>query len=299
MKDISLVILAAGMGSRFGGLKQIEPVGPNNEFIIDYSIYDAIKAGVTKVVFIIKKENLDVFRETIGKRIESKVKVEYAFQDLNLKNYKVPENRIKPFGTTHALLCARKYINEPFILINADDFYGQKAYEDAVKFLKNTNYEKNGLVLYPIENTLSKNGRVKRGICKLENDKIINVVESYVSIENNEIHAESITNSNEKFIADNNCRASMNMFILLPEIFDLLENKFNDFLENNKNDLSSCEALILDDIFSLYKKGLISFESIYTSSKWYGLTFKEDKEEVIKNIENEINLKNYPKNLWQ
>ena len=143
-KNLTLLIMAAGMGSRFGGLKQIEPVGPNNEFIIDYSVYDAIKAGFNKIVFIIKKENYEVFKETIGKRVEDKIKVEYAFQDLNdLPNgYECPSDRVKPWGTAHAILSAKNLIHEPFAIINSDDFYGRDAYYTISNFLKEERKEK-------------------------------------------------------------------------------------------------------------------------------------------------------------
>ena len=145
MKDLTLVIMAAGMGSRFGGLKQVEEMGPNKEFLIDYSIYDAKKAGFNKVVFIIKKENLDIFKETIGSRIEKEIEVEYAFQDLEeaKKIYNLPKDRVKPLGTTHAILATKDIVKTPFVVINADDFYGAQAFLDAVNFLKNTNYQEN------------------------------------------------------------------------------------------------------------------------------------------------------------
>ena len=144
-KDLTLLIMAAGMGSRFGGLKQIEPMGPNGEFLIDYSIYDAINAGFNKVVFIIKEENYDIFKETIGKRVEDKIKTEYVFQDINNvpDGYSVPKDRVKPLGTAHAIYCAKDNIHEPFAIINADDFYGKDAYKVASNFLKNVKEGKN------------------------------------------------------------------------------------------------------------------------------------------------------------
>ena len=169
-KDITLVILAAGMGSRFGGLKQITPLGPNEEFMIDYSVYDAIKAGFTKIVFLIKEENYDIFKETIGARVEPHIPVEYCFQ----KNDNVPgdykellKDRVKPLGTAHAILCCKDNVHEPFMIINADDFYGRDAFEKGAKFLKNIKNEKPypyGMVGYLIKNTITENGRVKRGV---------------------------------------------------------------------------------------------------------------------------------------
>ena len=177
--DYTLLIMAAGMGSRFGGLKQIEPVGPNDEFIIDYSVYDAVKAGFTKVVFIIKRENEQIFKETIGSRVEGKIKVEYVFQDMdNLpEGYEVPEGREKPWGTAHAILCAKDTIKEPFAIINADDFYGRDAYMVMIKALKE-NIDKNRCVIvgYEAGTTLSENGSVKRAICEMENGKLTKLV---------------------------------------------------------------------------------------------------------------------------
>lgn len=187
-ENYTLLIMAAGMGSRFGGLKQIEPFGPNGEFIIDYSIYDAIKAGFNKIVFIIKKENLDIFKETIGKRIEQHVKVEYVFQELNdlPKGFSKPKDRIKPWGTGHAILAAKNVIHEPFAVINSDDFYGYDAYVKLIDYLKNIpKSDKNQylLVSYLVRETLSENGAVKRGICKIDNNKLVDITESNIKVE--------------------------------------------------------------------------------------------------------------------
>ena len=166
-KNMTLVIMAAGMGSRFGGLKQVEPVGPNGEFIIDYSIYDAIKVGFNKVVFIIKEENYDLFRDTVGKRIEKEVKVEYVFQkqDFVPKGVKYPEDRTKPWGTSHAILSCKDNVDTDYLVINADDFYGRDAYEQAAKFLKGKHSDNEfALIGYQVANTLTANGSVKRGV---------------------------------------------------------------------------------------------------------------------------------------
>lgn len=205
-KDLTLLIMAAGMGSRFGGLKQIEPVGPNDEFIIDYSVYDAIKAGFNKIVFIIKKENYEVFKETIGKRIEDKIKVEYAFQDLNNlpAGYTCPPDRTKPWGTAHAILAAKDIIHEPFAIINSDDFYGRDAYQVISKFLNDEKKENTyALVGYHVKNTLTENGSVKRGVCKINNNLLESIIESSV-IEENGIITASPLDGTMPFIIDNN-----------------------------------------------------------------------------------------------
>ena len=167
---MTLVIMAAGMGSRFGGLKQIEPIDEAGNYIIDYSIYDAIRAGFDKVVFIIKEENYDIFRETVGKRVEDKIKVEYVFQNLDIlpEGHTVPEGRVRPWGTGHAVLCTRDVVTDNFAIINADDFYGRDAFRVIAEFLKNNKSEnKYAMVGYRVCNTLTKNGSVKRGICKV------------------------------------------------------------------------------------------------------------------------------------
>ena len=197
-KDKTLLIMAAGMGSRFGGLKQIEPIGENGEFLIDYSIYDAIIAGYTKVVFIIKEENYDIFRETVGKRIENKIKVEYAFQKLeDLPNgFELPKDRTKPWGTSHAILSAKNLINEQFTIINADDFYGRDAFLVASKFIDlNSNDYLFSVTGYMIKNVLSKNGAVKRGVCIEKNGLLEKLIESSVVVENNNIIASPLDGS--------------------------------------------------------------------------------------------------------
>ena len=297
--NTTLLIMAAGMGSRFGGLKQIEPVGPSGEFLIDYSIYDAINAGFNKVVIIIKKENLEVFRNTISKRFENKIKVEYAFQDLEAakEKYNLPKERVKPLGTTHAILAAKDLINEPFVVINADDYYGKEAYIDAIKFLKENNYQKNAAILYKIENTLCENGAVKRGICKVFNNKLIDAIECNV-IKEDKIMATPLNNA-ESFEVGENAATSMNMFVLQPEIFPLLEESLNNYILENQEKLDKCEALIIEDLFKLILDKKIEIDVVSTSSIWYGMTYKEDKQKVVQTLKELVENKEYPKNLWQ
>ena len=299
MQDMTLVILAAGMGSRFGGLKQIEPVGPNGEFLIDYSIYDAIKAGFNKIVFIIKPENLEIFKETIGKRIEDQIQVEYALQDIDQmkKMYNIPKDRVKPLGTTQAILSAKEFIHEPFVIINADDFYGYEAYQDAVNFFKSTNYQKYGNILYKVANTLTENGKVKRGICQVENGKLVKATESNVEKVNGQIVATPL-NEEQSFIVADDTPTSMNMLALLPDIFPLLENLFTEFMKENADNLDNCEALILEDLFKLIQKGEIELYTVLTSAIWFGVTYKEDKAQVVSSIQKLIEQKVYPLNLW-
>ncbi len=298
----TLLILAAGMGSRFGGLKQIEPIGPNGEFIIDYSIYDAIRCGFNKVVFIIKRENYDIFRNTIGKRIENKIKVEYVFQDLDKlpEGYVCPKERIKPFGTAHAILCAKDVINEPFAIINSDDFYGKDSYEKISKFMDNikiSNKESFGLVGYDVEKTLTNNGSVKRGICEIENGLLVTLIESKIEKINGEIVCEPL-NGLEKFVVDSNTKVSMNMIVFTPSIFEYIESHFKEFLDENKDNMLTCEYLIPDVLARGISENYCDVSIIDTTSKWVGVTYKEDKEEVVNYINNLINNNEYKNNLW-
>ena len=297
--DITLVILAAGMGSRFGGLKQIEPFGPNGEFIIDYSIYDAIKAGFTKVVFIIKEENYDIFRETVGKRIENKIKVEYVFQKLSdiPEGYTLPSSRVKPLGTGQAILASKNVIKENFAIINSDDFYGRDAYMVAAKFLNSTSDNSYGLVGYKVKNTLTENGSVKRGVCKITDGNLTEIIESSIIKENGVITASPLDGSSS-FTIDSEELVSMNMLLFTPTLYPYLEKKLADFLEKNKSDLSSCEFLIPDVLTDAINEDYAKVSVLSTTAKWEGVTYKEDKEAVVSAIRKLIDEKVYPENLW-
>ncbi len=298
----TLVVLAAGMGSRFGGLKQIEPVGPNGEFIIDYSIYDAIRSGFEKVVFIIKEENYDIFKETIGKRIESHVEVEYAFQDFKdvPKKYNLKE-RVKPLGTAHALYCARKYIDGPFAVLNADDFYGYNSIKKAAEFLdrkKETKVPQYILIGYRAINTITESGSVKRGICNIENDKLVSLTESIITKEDNGLAA-SLLDGTQKHSIDENTLVSMNLVGFTRDFIDYVENNFLSFLEENKEDLSKVEYLIPDMISKQINSSMAEVIVKETIDKWYGITYKEDKEEVVNAIKDMIRSGIYSDNLWK
>lgn len=295
---MTLVIMAAGMGSRFGGLKQIEPVGPNGEFIIDYSIYDAIKAGFDKVVFIIKKENYNIFKQTIGKRIEGKIKVEYVFQDnSNIPDGVVlPKDRVKPLGTGHAILCCKGVINEPFTVINADDFYGRDAYVKAASFLKEDTNDY-AMIGYRIGNTLTENGSVKRGYCEQKDGYLVNLIESSIVRVGDKALATPLDKS-DSFYANLNDLVSMNMFCFRPDMIDYLDKHFIDFFNTNKNNLDKCEYLMPDLVFERIKKGEVKVKVIDTSAVWHGVTYKEDKEELVNSINELINDGVYPRNLY-
>lgn len=300
-KNLTLLILAAGMGSRFGGLKQIEPIGPNGEFIIDYSIYDAIKAGFNKVVFIIKEENYEIFKETIGKRVEDKIKVEYAFQKLEdlPEGYEKPEERVKPWGTAHAILAAKNNINEPFAIINSDDFYGYDAYRVISEFLKEEKQEETyGLVGYKVKNTLTENGSVKRGVCKLNNNYLDELIESSIIEENNIITATPL-NGDDSFTVTEDTYVSMNMLGFTPNIFDYIEKNFPIFLDENKDDMLKCEYLIPDILTQATRENYAKTKVLPTIAKWEGVTYKEDKDGVVKAIQKLVDDGIYPQNLWK
>ena len=295
----TLLVMAAGMGSRFGGLKQIEPMGPNGEFLIDYSIYDAKLAGFTKVVFIIKEENYNLFKKTVGKRVESHIETEYVFQDAsNLEEaYPALKERVKPLGTGHAILCAKDKIDTPFAIINADDFYGRDAYFVASKYLDTIDDEHYAVVGYSVSKTLSPNGAAKRGICREENGELVDLIESSVERVNGEIVASPL-NGSEPFKVTEDTLVSMNLLLFTPQIFEVLEKKLAVFLEENKEDLSKCEFLIPDVVRSAMNEKAVTVDLLKTDSVWHGVTYREDKEEVVTAINKLIEEKIYPNKLW-
>ncbi len=301
-KDLTLLIMAAGMGSRYGGLKQIEPVGPNQEFLIDYSIYDAIKVGFKKVVFIIKEENYELFEETVGKRVKKHIPVEYAFQRLSdlPEGFELPKTREKPWGTAHAILSAKNLIKGNFIIINADDFYGRDAYLVVKKFLdeldNNSKYNY-ALVGYKIENTLTNNGSVKRGICKEQDGYLTKLTESIVEEVDGKIIASPL-NGKPKYEVERDTRVSTNMFAFTPEIFNYIEDTFPKFLNDNKDNLDKCEFLIPDVIEDAISKKIITTKVLKTSATWQGVTYKSDKPKVVAAINKLIEEKEYPEDLW-
>ena len=301
-KDITLVILAAGMGSRFGGLKQIEPMGPNGEFIIDYSVYDAIKAGFNKIVFLIKRENYDLFKETIGARVEPYIKTEYAFQELNNLplGYTLPSDRVKPLGSAHAVLCCKEKVHENFAMINSDDFYGRDAFIKAYEYLSKVDESSSeyGMIGYKVANTLTENGSVKRGVCNVDNNGYLtNLTESKVERVNNEIIASPLDGSKAFTVKDDDT-VSMNFLLFTPSIFNYIEEGFPEFFDNNKDNLLTAEYLIPDVLSNLIKNNKASTKVIPTSANWYGVTYKEDAPGVKRAIQNLVDNHEYNDNLW-
>lgn len=299
--DKTLLIMAAGMGSRFGGLKQIEPVGPNKEFMIDYSIYDAIIAGFTKIVFVIKKDNYDVFKETIGSRIEPYINVEYCFQDINALpiGFELPEGRIKPWGTAHAILAAKNVIHENFAIINADDFYGREAFLDVANFLNKLESDNQYAVIgYEVDHTLTENGSVKRAVLDANAGMLNKLTESSIEKKDGLIVASPLSGE-PSFIIEKDTPVSLNMFGFSPSIFKHIEDNFIPFLEENINDRTTCEYLIPDLVSKLMKENTVTVQMIPTKARWQGVTYKEDTSKVIEMIQREISLGKYQEDLWE
>ena len=284
MAKASLLILAAGLGSRYvGGIKQLEGIGPNGEIIMDYSIHDAIKAGFDKVIFVIRKDIEQDFKDVIGNRIEevckaNNVEVCYAFQSINAlpEGYTLPEGRTKPWGTGHAVLAAKEHIKEPFIVINADDYYGKDCYKSIFDFLTNNKDNEICLAGFVLKNTLSDHGSVNRGVCQVNGDVLTNVKETLGITKNGEA---AISAAGE--IIDVNSYVSMNMWGLTKEYVNELENDFTTFLDNLKNPLKD-EFFIPTHVDSLIKSNKIVCKVIETHDRWLGVTYKEDKEHVVK-----------------
>ena len=293
---MTLLILAAGMGSRFGGLKQMEPMGPNDEFIIDYSVYDAIRSGFKKIVFVIKEEIYEDFKNTIGKRIEGHIDVEYVFQKVDNIPVENKFNRLKPWGTGHAVLAAKDIINENFAIINADDFYGKDAFLKACEFLNDAKDNEFGMIAYRAQNTITENGSVKRGVCEIENGKLVGINESSIERVGDIIKCESLS-TKEKYEIDLNQLVSMNMLLFTPKIFEFLTNDFIDFFETLKDEEKD-EFLIPEVVSNHIKNKDVSVEVIETSSVWYGVTYKEDKDSVKEAILDMIKNGEYKKDLW-
>ena len=293
---MTLVIMAAGMGSRFGGLKQIEPVGPNGEFIIDYSIYDAIKAGFTKVVFIIKEENYQDFVDTVGARIAGKIDVEYVFQKIEdiPSGFNVPESRVKPWGTAQALYAARDIIDGPFAVISADDFYGREPYKLLADSLKNGEYSTIG---YKIGNTLTNNGSVKRGIFFTKDGYVTHIIESKVENINDKIICTPL-NGGDDYEITSDQTVSMLMFGLQPSIFDYINKDIISFFENHKDNLDSCEYFLPDILTGMIKDKFAKIKLISTQAVWKGVTYREDLEELKDYINKEIENGVYPEKLY-
>lgn len=296
----TLLILAAGMGSRFGGLKQVEPVGPNGEAIIDYSIYDAIRAGFGKVVFVIRESFADAFREKFDPKLKGKIDVEYVYQELdNLpEGFTVPEGREKPWGTAHAILVTKEVIKEPFCALNADDFYGYPAYKVMADFLtRSDNDHEYSMVGYQLRKTLSDFGSVSRGICNVdENDMLQKIVETLKIVKREDKIVSIESDGSETFLTGDES-ASMNIWGFKPSVFSILENKFTQFLKDHMHEPKS-EMYIPSVVFEMINENKATVKVLKADSPWFGVTYKEDKPRVIARINQLIEAGDYPEKLF-
>ena len=293
MSDITLLIMAAGMGSRYGGLKQLDSVGPNQETIIDYSVYDAIRAGFDKVIFVIRKEFYNEFRSLITDKYLGKIKVEFAFQELeNLPaDFSFPEERKKPWGTGHAILSAKDVIQEPFVAINGDDFYGLESFKVVADYYQNGGSEFS-MVAFQLDNTLSDFGSVTRGLCTLKGNKLDTVIET-----GGLIMSEKGMTSDRNIHLNGKEPVSMNVWGFTPDLFGYLESMFIQFLKEEGSALKS-EYLIPSVVNNLIQTDRKSVHILHSGAKWFGVTYKEDKSYVMEEIKKLIRDGHYPKNLF-
>lgn len=274
--NITLVVMAAGMGSRFGGLKQIEPVGKNGEILLDYSVYDAVQAGFNKVVFVIKHAIEEDFKAVVGKRIEKMVRTEYVFQETDAlpEGFVCPKDRVKPWGTAHAVLCCKDVVNEPFAVINADDYYGKSAFKQIADFLR-TSTGDYCMVGFRLVNTLTENGYVSRGVCETVNSELKSVTErtKIMDCKYTEDDGESWTALPPDTVV------SMNLWGFMPDLFGYAAEGFKDFL-NTKINESKAEYYLPTVVSGLIASGEKKVKVLVAEDKWYGVTYKEDKQTV-------------------
>lgn len=303
MNSLTLLILAAGMGSRYGGLKQMDPMGPNGETVLDYSVYDAIRAGFTRVIFIIRKDFAETFENHIGSRFAGKIIVEYAYQSLDdlPAGFTAPSHRVKPWGTSHAIRAARHLIDGPFAVINADDFYGRDAYAQASKFLQVTPMDEtkahHAMVGYNLRNTLSDHGDVNRGICRCDSHGFLQSVEEVVKIEretDSVIRGTALDGSRKTL--EENSLVSMNFWAFQPSFLAHLEHHFIHFLERHGHEEKS-ECYIPSVVDELIQQGWADCQVLETSSSWFGVTYPEDKAHVVASINQLIAAGDYPASL--
>jgi|TARA_B110000196_G_scaffold128508_1_gene111451 NDP-sugar pyrophosphorylase family protein len=293
MSDLTLLVMAAGMGSRYGGLKQLDEVGPNGETIIDYSVYDAIKAGFNKVVFIIREDFKDQFNEKISNKYSDKINVETVYQDLHdlPKEFTCPEGREKPWGTGHAILAARLSISEPFAAINGDDFYGRESFEIIAGYYMN-NQNDFAMAAFQLDKTLSDYGAVSRGLCEVDNDKLITVIETH-----NLKKINDHISSDREIDLHGKEPVSMNMWGFTPALFGHLDIMFNEFLNQNSQNLKS-EFLIPTVVNNLIQENKEEVHVLKTDSQWFGVTYKEDKKQAKFQISKLVDSGLYPKKLF-
>ncbi len=296
----TLLILAAGMASRYGSMKQIQSFGPGGETIMDYSIYDAIRAGFGKVVFIIREDFAEDFKEIFEPKLKGRIPTDYVYQDLRsfIDGFEVPAERSKPWGTAHAVLCARDAIREPFAVINADDFYGRDAFEKAHAFLtSDVREDLHSIIGYELAKTLSENGTVSRGVCEVDENGFLKSIAERTKVyrEGERIVYEENDQKNE---LSSNAKVSMNFWCFHPAVFGLIENLFHDFLEKNaSNPKAEFFIPIIGD--HMVRTGTGKIRVIPTGAQWFGVTYKEDAPSVQASLDELVNGGEYPDNLWK
>lgn len=295
----TLLVLAAGMGSRYGGLKQLEPVGPNDETIMDYSIFDARRAGFGKVVFVIRRDIEDAFKRTIGARYEKKVAVDYVFQEIGklIPGFSVPAGRTKPWGTTHAILMAANAIHEPFAVINADDFYGAKSYQVMEQHMQSGTAEY-AMVGFTLRNTLSEFGTVARGVCHVSDDGYLKDITELKSIEREGSRITNIDSEGQETILNGNEIVSMNMWGFTPPIFGQLYDHFQRFLKRYGED-QKAECYIPSTVNALIQADQAQVKVLRSGDAWFGVTYREDHPRVVQSLLRLIDGGAYPRKLWQ
>lgn len=304
MAKASVVVLAAGIGSRYGGLKQIEPVGPGGETIIDYSIYDAIRSGFGKVVFVIRRDIEKAFREAIGRRFEDKVEVRYAFQELDMvpAGFTVPADRKKPWGTGHAVLCALEEVNEPFAVINGDDYYGHRSFQSLGEYLLSRDSPEQGteeyvMVGFVLRQTLSEFGHVARGVCSIGAGGFLERVVERTHIEKEGNAAKFVDEAGKQHPLTGDEIVSMNLWGFTPSLFDHLRSGFERFLRTNGGN-AKAEFFLPFLVNELIARGEVRVRVLPTPDSWFGVTYREDKARVDRSIRALIAQGVYPEKLW-
>ncbi len=304
MTKPTLVIMAAGIGSRYGGLKQIDPIGPNGEIIMDYSIYDALKAGFEKVIFIIKEDIEEAFKEKIGDKISRLVKTEFVYQSVDdlPEGFKVPEGRSKPWGTGHAVMSCRNAVDTPFAVINADDFYGQSSFQVLANYLKGAqdkNKYQYSMVGFVLENTLTENGHVARGVCSVTKEGYLSGVAERTRIEKFGSETKYTEDGDNWVTIPRGSLVSMNTWGFTPSIFKELEGRFPKFLKDNSEKIGKAEYFLPNVVGELILENKADVKVLSSHERWYGVTYQNDKPMVKQAIINLIQQGKYPEDLWR
>lgn len=306
MSEPTLVILAAGLSTRYGSPKQIDPVGPNGEFIIDYSVYDAVRAGFKRVVFLIAPGMLEDFEEAIGRRVSGHIEVAYAFQSLDRllpEGYTVPAGRVRPWGTSHAVLCCREVVDGPFAMINADDFYGRGAFQLIYDALRATDPEARpmrfSMVGYELGKTVTPSGKVCRGVCSTSGGRLESIQERTYVVRTEDGPAYSLDGGRTLIPLPEDCTVSMNFWGFTPALFGEIERRFPEFLAHGLAENPQAEMLIPNLVGRLLREGLCTVDVMRSADVWYGMTYKQDKPGVVAAIRELTDAGIYPPKLWE